>query len=240
MLSSLLSLHGIALALLAYPARPPAARLPALPWPAVIIADVLVGSPPQYGGMLPAMLGRHDNPWWLARPTALLAGVVLPALVPRTLKAVAKLSSFSVCMLFLLASAISSLAVVAVARGQVAPGVRLLPDAATMGDTPLGILTSVLTVVSGEKGWPGPRGSSSKAAAGRRETVPAAPVLRACAAATSANSPPPTTALRYPPNSPQPSHPPTCLCLQSAPWPAHASSTCCPSSARFGTAASPA
>ena len=134
--------------------------------PAVIIADVLVGSPPEYGGMLPAMLGRHDNPWWLARPAvlaALLVAVVLPALVPRTLKAVAKLSSFSVCMLFLLASAISSLAVVAVARGQVAPGVRLLPDAGTMGGTPLGILTSVLTVVSGET-WLGPRVASSKAA----------------------------------------------------------------------------
>jgi hypothetical protein len=116
--------------------------------------------------MLPAMLGRHDNPWWLARPAvlaALLVAVVLPALVPRTLKAVAKLSSFSVCMLFLLASAISSLAVVAVARGQVAPGVRLLPDAGTMGGTPLGILTSVLTVVSGET-WLGPRVASSKAA----------------------------------------------------------------------------
>ena len=66
--------------------------------------------------MLPSLLKRHDNPWWLSRPTvlaALLGTVVLPALVPRTLKAVAKLSSFSVCMLFLLASAISSLAVVA-------------------------------------------------------------------------------------------------------------------------------
>lgn len=29
----------------------------------VIIADVLVGSAPAYTGMLPTLLGRHDNPW---------------------------------------------------------------------------------------------------------------------------------------------------------------------------------
>ena len=118
----------------------------------MIIADVLVGSAPAYHGVLPSLLGRHDGPWWLSRP-AVLAGlilaVVVPTLVPRSLRVVARFSSFSVCMLFLLASAISGLALLAVAKGQVAPGVSWLPAAADIGDTPLAALSSVLTVVSG-------------------------------------------------------------------------------------------
>lgn len=53
-----------------------------------------------------------------------MVGVVLPTLVPRSLNAVAKFSSFSVCMLFVLASSIASLAAVAVARGQVSRAYR--------------------------------------------------------------------------------------------------------------------
>lgn len=34
----------------------------------IIIADMLVGSAPEYGGVLPTMLGRHDGPWFLSRP----------------------------------------------------------------------------------------------------------------------------------------------------------------------------
>ncbi|KAL4421082.1 hypothetical protein ABPG77_001377 [Micractinium sp. CCAP 211/92] len=118
----------------------------------VIIADVLVGSAPAYTGMLPTLLGRHDNPWFLSRPAVLallLAAVVAPMLVPRSLASVAKFSSFSVAMVLGLAAAISGLAAAALVEGRVADDVRLLPDAATMGGgTPLGILTSVLTVVS--------------------------------------------------------------------------------------------
>ena len=73
----------------------------------------------------------------------------MPTLVPRSLRVVARFSSFSVCMLFLLASAISGLALLAVAKGQVAPGVSWLPAAADIGGTPLAALSSVLTVVSG-------------------------------------------------------------------------------------------
>lgn len=33
----------------------------------IIIADMLVGSAPQFGGVLPELFNRHDNPWWLSR-----------------------------------------------------------------------------------------------------------------------------------------------------------------------------
>lgn len=95
---------------------------------------------------------RHDGPWWLTRAAViayLLVGVVVPTLVPRSLRVVAKFSSFSVCMLFLLASAISGLALVALAQGSIAQGVRWLPSYEVIGGSPLGALTSVLTVVSG-------------------------------------------------------------------------------------------
>ncbi len=97
---------------------------------------------------------RHDGPWWLTRAAViayLLVAVVVPTLVPRSLRVVAKFSSFSVCMLFLLASAISGLALVALAQGSIAQGVRWLPSYEAIGGSPLGALTSVLTVVSGEQ-----------------------------------------------------------------------------------------
>lgn len=101
------------------------------------------------------------HPWrpatacrFLSRPAVLallLAAVVAPMLAPRSLASVAKFSSFSVAMVLGLAAAISGLAAAALVEGRVADDVRLLPDSATMGGgTPLGILTSVLTVVSGE------------------------------------------------------------------------------------------
>lgn len=118
----------------------------------VIIADVLVGSAPNFTGMLPTLLGRHDNPLWLSRPAVLavlLLLVVLPMLVPRSLASVAKFSSFSVGMVLSLAATIAGLAAVAAAEGRLAPDVRVLPSTQDMGDgSPLAILTSLLTVVS--------------------------------------------------------------------------------------------
>lgn len=121
----------------------------------MIIADVLVGSAPDFRGVLPSVLGLHDGVWWLSRPAVLavlMLAVVVPTLVPRSLKVVARFSSFSVCMLFLLASAISGLALVAVGEGEVAEGVRWMPAAEDIGETPMAVLTSVLTVVSGAMG----------------------------------------------------------------------------------------
>lgn len=34
----------------------------------LIIADMLIGSAPDYGGVLPVAFGRFDNPWFLSRP----------------------------------------------------------------------------------------------------------------------------------------------------------------------------
>jgi hypothetical protein len=119
----------------------------------VIIADVLVGSSPKFNGMLPTIAGRHDNPWFLSRGfvlAALLLAVVGPMLVPRNLASVARFSRFSVCMVLLLAASILGLATAALFEGRLAPDVRLLPDPDSMGGgSPLGILTSLLTVVSG-------------------------------------------------------------------------------------------
>lgn len=119
----------------------------------VIIADVLVGSAPAFTGVLPTLLDRHDDPWWLSRPAVLaacLGGLVGPMLVPRTLAGVARFSRVSVGMVAMLAASICGLAATAVAEGRIAPGVRLLPDPSSMhGGGPLGVATSLLTVVSG-------------------------------------------------------------------------------------------
>ena len=175
----------------------------------VIIADVLVGSAPRYTGFLPTLLGRHDSPWWLSRPcvlAALLCAVVLPMLIPRNLAAVARFSRFSVGMVLFLAASISGLAAAAVAEGRVAPDVRLLPDFAAMGGgLPLGILTSLLTVVSG--GWAGRQGGIAwcRLAIGSAPQAPSWPPLSGFLSAHPA-------ALHF--------CPPTLLnaCVQSAAW----------------------
>ena len=46
----------------------------------IIISDMLVGAAPEFGGVLPAMLGRHDNPWWLSR--AFVVSPPPPLLMP--------------------------------------------------------------------------------------------------------------------------------------------------------------
>jgi hypothetical protein len=56
-------------------------------------------------------------------------------------------------MLFVLATAIAGLAAVAVAEGQVAPGVHLLPNVEALGPSPFQMVNNILTVVSG--GWGG-------------------------------------------------------------------------------------
>ena len=40
----------------------------------VIIADVLVGAAPEFGGVLPTLLNRHDGVWFLSR--AFVVGAV--------------------------------------------------------------------------------------------------------------------------------------------------------------------
>ncbi|EFN56345.1 hypothetical protein CHLNCDRAFT_144819 [Chlorella variabilis] len=119
----------------------------------IIIQDMLVGSVPHYRGVLPELLHRHDAPWWLTRPAvagALLAAVVCPLLVPRSLTAVARCSRLSVLTIGLLAATICGLAAAAVAQGKAA-AVHFLPPglgAAAAGGGVLALIRSSVTVLA--------------------------------------------------------------------------------------------
>ncbi|GAB4822555.1 hypothetical protein N2152v2_009601 [Parachlorella kessleri] len=118
----------------------------------IIIADVLVGGAPEFGGVLPTLLNRHDNPWFLCRPivvAVLVLGVVVPMLIPRSLTSVARFSRTSIVMVLLLATTICSLAIRALTLGEVGPGVHVLPSFADIADGSIrGVATALLTVVS--------------------------------------------------------------------------------------------
>ena len=54
---------------------------------------------PFAAGVLPELLGRHDNPWWLSRAAVaglLTLAVIVPLCVPRSLASVARFSKLSV------------------------------------------------------------------------------------------------------------------------------------------------
>ena len=108
----------------------------------------MLSTPPSH---LPAPPRR-----WLSRPAVLavlMLTVIVPTLLPRSLHAVAKFSSLSVCMLLVLASSIAGLALVSLARGQIAPDVHVLPTGKHLGKTPFEAANTLLSVVAG--GWAG-------------------------------------------------------------------------------------
>lgn len=118
----------------------------------IIISDMLVGSAPAWGGILPYLLDRYDAPWFLTRwfvSGALVVVGVTPMLLPRDLTIVSRFSKLSVVMMLCLAGTLFGLAGVAVAKGQAAD-VHVLPSPAEMGGGggALGVLSSVLSVLA--------------------------------------------------------------------------------------------
>ena len=118
----------------------------------IIISDMLVGSAPAWGGILPYLLHRYDAPWFLTRwfvSGALVVVGVTPMLLPRDLTIVSRFSKLSVVMMLCLAGTLFGLAGVAVVKGQAAD-VHLLPSPAEMGGGGgvLGVLSSVLSVLA--------------------------------------------------------------------------------------------
>jgi amino acid permease len=114
----------------------------------VIIADMLVGSAPDWHGLLPYLLSRHDGPWFLRRwavTGGLVLTVVCPMLAARDLSVVSRFSRFSVALMLALAATLFGLAGVAVAGGQ-AGDVHVLPPPLAGG--PLAHLSAALTVLA--------------------------------------------------------------------------------------------
>jgi sodium-coupled neutral amino acid transporter 11 len=116
----------------------------------IIIQDMLVGSAPEFKGLIPYFFGI-DN-WFVSRwlvSLLLLITTVCPMLVSRDLSIVSHFSKFSVRMLLSLAATLVVLAAVAVFTGNAAH-IELLPDLETVGGRggALGLLSATLTVLA--------------------------------------------------------------------------------------------
>lgn len=101
----------------------------------IIIADMLVGSAPSWGGLLIYLCDVKSPPWWLSRSVVvgfLLLFLVFPMLVARNLTIVSKFSRFSMGLLLLLASTLVLLSGLSVAE-QKSASVQILPDLKAMG-----------------------------------------------------------------------------------------------------------
>jgi amino acid permease len=116
----------------------------------IIIQDMLIGSAPDYKGLIPYFFG--ESQWFISRwliSLVLLVVVVCPMLISRDLSIVSHFSKFSVRMLLSLAATLVVLAGVAVARGKAAQ-IEIFPDFNTVGGTggPIGLLSATLTVLA--------------------------------------------------------------------------------------------
>lgn len=114
----------------------------------IVISDMLVGSAPNYHGLLPFILDRQGV-WWLSR--GFVSGIltvltVAPMLVSRDLAIVARFSRLSVGMMLFLAATIAGLAAYAVFQGKAA-AIHILPVPSEMGGL-LGLASCVLTVLA--------------------------------------------------------------------------------------------
>lgn len=115
----------------------------------IIIADMLVGSAPSWGGLLVYLLDRAPPPWWLSRSVVvgcLLLFLVFPMLLARNLTIVSKFSRFSMGLLLLLASTLILLSGVSVAKMKSAD-VHILPDVEAMGGV-YNLLSTLVTVLA--------------------------------------------------------------------------------------------
>ncbi|KAL6774169.1 hypothetical protein ACKKBG_A24015 [Auxenochlorella protothecoides x Auxenochlorella symbiontica] len=95
----------------------------------IIIADMLVGAAPEWHGVLPTLLDRHDGVWFLSRPfvcAVLLVVAIAPMLISRELTVVARYSRNSIIMMLFLSSTMIALAGVALWQGKAA-AIHILP-----------------------------------------------------------------------------------------------------------------
>lgn len=116
----------------------------------IIIADLLVGNAPEWHGILPTLLNRHDAPWWLQRnfvSMTLAVGVILPMLMPRSLTAVSRFSKVTVVLITAIATTTVTLAVLALIDGKAATDVHFWPYTEP-GQDFIDVLTRHLSVVS--------------------------------------------------------------------------------------------
>lgn len=118
----------------------------------IIINDMLVGSAPYWRGILSYIFDFDVQPWWLSRwcvSLCLLIVVVTPMLISRDLSIVARFTRFSVGLLLLLATALTSIAALAMFQDKAA-NVRFLPDMSNVGKIggPEGLMSAILTVTA--------------------------------------------------------------------------------------------
>lgn len=104
----------------------------------VVAGDLLVGRPPEYGGLLEEMLPALDpQAWYLDRRTVLAAVTCLllaPLVSMRNMARLAPVNAVGVASIGLLAACCAGLAAAAAAQGASHP-LRLLPDWRGLGDT---------------------------------------------------------------------------------------------------------
>jgi solute carrier family 38 (sodium-coupled neutral amino acid transporter), member 2 len=104
----------------------------------MIICDQLVGSAPDYQGLLPTLFLKHHAllPWYFTRTAvsgALVLCVVMPLLLSRSLSFLSRFSRASVKLLLAIAATLLALAATALVKGNAAKDVYILPDIDGMG-----------------------------------------------------------------------------------------------------------
>lgn len=116
----------------------------------IIISDIMVGSAPEWHGIIPTLLDIHDGPWWLSRlvvSAALVLGLIVPMLLPRSLTVVARFSRVTVVLVLAIAMLMSSLAGLALSQGKASRDIRFWPHAEP-GVGAFNMLTDILAVIS--------------------------------------------------------------------------------------------
>ncbi|KAF6236268.1 transmembrane amino acid transporter protein-domain-containing protein [Scenedesmus sp. NREL 46B-D3] len=121
----------------------------------VVLADLLLGTAPEYAGLLPELLrmtGAAPAPaacWWLGRPFVLgvlSALVLLPLASMRSMEKLAVVNIIGVASNGLFAGLMLALAATAAAHGQLKPP-QLLPDLSQLGSSPVLIAIALASIV---------------------------------------------------------------------------------------------
>ncbi|WIA09716.1 hypothetical protein OEZ85_009100 [Tetradesmus obliquus] len=121
----------------------------------VVFGDLLLGTAPEYAGLLPEllrMLGAAPDPtscWWLGRPFVLgmlSLLVLLPLASMRSMEKLAVVNIIGVASNGLFAALVLALAGRAAALGQIKPP-QLLPDLSQLGSSPVVVAIALASIV---------------------------------------------------------------------------------------------